>query len=86
MQARDTATFDHVKRDLRIEEDDGSAQKGAALVAMSEDQKRVLARLNTPAAAAVSPPGASLDGWSYSAPQMPCVLDELVYKCLVYLM
>ena len=53
-QAKDTETFDHVKRDLRVEEDeDESAQKGAALRAMSEDQKRAMARLNTPAAAAV---------------------------------
>lgn len=54
MQARETERFDHVKRDLHIEEEDETEVKGARLVAMSEDQKRMLARLNTAEASAVS--------------------------------
>ena len=56
VQGRDTETFDHVKKDLHVEEEDESAGKGASLLAMSEDQKRMLARLNTSAATEVSFP------------------------------
>lgn len=52
LQARETERFDHVKRDLHIEEEDETEVKGARLVAMSEDQKRMLARLNTAEASA----------------------------------
>ena len=53
MQGRNTDTFDHVKRDLHVEEEEDDSVKGAALRAMSEDQKRTMARLNTTAATEV---------------------------------
>ena len=49
-QARELASFDHVKRDLKVA---GEEEPATNLNAKSEDAQRILARLNTKEASKV---------------------------------
>ena len=51
LQGRNVESFDHVKRDLKIEDEDEAAKDPAFFLkteGLSEDMKRVMAKLYTP--------------------------------------
>jgi len=47
MQQRSIEAFDHVKLDLRLEDEDGEGEGGGVLRNTTEDMKRVLGALQT---------------------------------------
>ena len=81
-QGRDLASFDHVKRDLKLAvEEEPSAIKG--LHKQSEDAQRILARLNTQEAAEVLRPLTLLFAmlFVHTRAGVPCCKQHRLNRC-----